>query len=291
MNTLDSQATGSLTVRRLNGADQPAIAIATKVRSSRPDDTWQLTLSDAQGVTKLAVNVPSCQRASSIVIDWVVSREDNPNLATAKLVQPVSFDITTQSAPASAVTKRVDGSPRFFDELALQAQVKAALVKAWHKLISIYDRTEISGFGLDTVGDPFLLPTAFVASHQASAALEGRWVPAESPAHLVGEEFFEEVNQLIEQSMEAFTEWENSLDDDDGEIDEMRVHSEWRLSIFNAGIEALVELRSEGFFADSPELVVNLWHMDDSPSAEEIAHRCNPPKIAESYLTQHPPFY
>lgn len=269
MDELGAHSTGFMTLREVAGADRPIVAEVTK-GDAKFSSTWHLTLHEG-GLPQLHLDIESQQRVSGLVIDWAFSRKEK-------------FDIETATDPSDGISQPPTAAPQFMDSAALQAQVKAALIKSWEKLGSTYDQAEISGFGLDTVGDPFLLPTAFVTD-QASTRPDERWVPAESPAHLVGEEFFEDVNHLIEQSMEAFTDWENRDEEDDG-VDEMEVNHEWRSSIFDAGIAALTELRSEGLFAGSPELVLNLWHMDDVPTPEDVAHRCNPGDVADRYLAE-----
>ena len=61
------------------------------------------------------------------------------------------------------------------------------------------------------------------------------------------------------------------------------------LAIFETGIRALIELRSEGLFEEVPNVVLNLWHVESEPTLEETISRCNPPNVAERYLADSRP--
>ena len=199
---------------------------------------------------------------------------------------PLLFEFSSEPlTPAGTAPFR---QPTFFETDVLLGLIKSGLVSSWEQLRAEQRDTDISGFGLDTVGDPFLLPTAFLHS-------DSSWVPAESSVHLVGSENFDDVNQVIEGAMEAFVEWQDSLGylqnlgQPPPNLDEMEVNRQMNLAIFETGIRALIELRSEGLLEEVPNVVLNLWHMESEPTLEETISRCNPPNVAERYLADSRP--
>ncbi|MFD0853688.1 DUF4303 domain-containing protein, partial [Actinomadura adrarensis] len=104
-------------------------------------------------------------------------------------------------------------------------------------------------------------------------AMELRWMPADSPYHLLGEEQFDHVQELLDRRGDLY-----GMDDEDAVCAESDAR-------FEACFRALSRLDEEGFFGigtDRAGVIVNVLQGDQSDrSILENARRLNAPAHVE----------
>jgi hypothetical protein len=264
-----SRYTAIINVYRLDSGEE-LLQARPRNDSSVKKLLWELYRFD--GTSSYEIACHDHMLAVGFLVEWATSAPTGETWFGGYEWEPVRLPLDGQAdgvifEPDSEAIDAVDpqpvARPEVIDPGELLGPVKKAVAEAWTTLGDTGGLAGIYAFGLDRLGEGFLV----VVGHRI---VEGTLTEMD--------ELFvdvEEANTLISTALEALEAFENNRG-----IDASAGYQHVVDTTYEVAVTALQELRRAGLFSGVPDVILNVWHRDSEPTDTETVKRCNPAHIA-----------
>ena len=264
-----SRYTAIIDAYRLD-SDEEFIQACPRNDSSVETLRWELTRFDGTSSYRTACHDPML--VVGFFVEWAASAPANETWFGGYEWEPVSLPLGGQAdgvffefdpAAKDPFDLQPVALPEVIDPGELLGPVKTAVADAWTTLSKTAGLRGIYAFGLDRLGEGFLVVVGYRTVEGGLTEMDELFVDVE------------EANTLISNALEVLYSFENS-----GAGDASAGFEHVAEVAYEAAVTALQELRSDGLFSGVPDVILNVWHRDAEPTDTETVRRCNPAHIA-----------